>query len=87
MNEPIVIGIDPGSQDWTALAVMQRATEGHWQIHAIAHQLEPMLESLTRRMRRMIRDYSRPAGYSQSHWRKTWKERLGLGKEESHGKT
>lgn len=80
MSERLVLSVDPGSKDWSAVAVMQQMEEGHWRVQSIAEEFVPMQIGLMRRISRMVRDYSRPQGYSQSHWRKLWKERLGLGK-------
>lgn len=87
MNSPLVIGVDPGSRDWTVLGVFERSlVQASERFNLIAvevvDKLTPTIERLSRRLAKMQRERLRPRGYSQSHWRKLWKQRQGLGKSE-----
>lgn len=79
MDEPaLILGVDYGSRDWTALTMFERARDGSGTLNLIAHEVCDVIGDLNRQMVRMIRDHSRPRGYSQSHWRKIWKQRTAM---------
>jgi hypothetical protein len=75
VNDRLIMGYDLGGPDWSAVAIVQRASEGFEHLRVIhAEVFEPMYDGVMRKMRSLLRDYSRPRGYSQSHWRKLWKQ-------------
>lgn len=69
---PLILGIDPGGKDWTAVSITQRMTDGAMKLLEM-EIVDPLKTNLDRLINKLHRDISRPQGYSHSHWRKLWK--------------
>lgn len=82
MNERLVIGYDYGGRDWTAIAMFQQTLEASGKLHlvelAVRESIGITYDIMLRKVNAMYRDRERPKGYSQSHWRKIWKQRSAL---------
>jgi hypothetical protein len=76
MNDRMFVGVDYGLRDLTAVTIALQSQEACRRLTVIASEVfDPMQRTLNSVMKRMMRDYWRPKGYSQSHWRKIYREK------------
>lgn len=71
-EKPLLVGIDFGrGDDSTAICIAQQCKAAGIRIVAMVDTFQQLtLETMAPFMDKLIREYSRPRGYSQSHWRK-----------------
>ena len=75
-DEPIFVGVDFGGRsDSTAICIAQMAEDASIRILDVANNIQAItMEAMRPLMDRMLRKISRPKGYSQSHWRKIYRQ-------------
>lgn len=77
MNEaPLIVGMDFGSgKDYSAICIAEQLKDAGIRVVAIADKLQAVtMEAMKPFVDRMLRDMARPTGYSQSHWRKIYRQ-------------
>lgn len=74
---PLIVGIDfaRDRSDMTAICIAEQLKDHGIRVVAMAERVEAMtFETVLPFINRLHRGYARPKGYSQSHWRKIYRD-------------
>jgi hypothetical protein len=74
MNEPILVAHDPGHADMSAWVVFQKRNDAIVVLDFAVDEMKITIEKVHRKLWRTVREQMRPKGYSQSHWRKIYRQ-------------
>jgi hypothetical protein len=75
VGEPLFVGVDYGSKDMTAICIAQQMKDASIKILQFAESFTAITnESVATMIYKILRKTARPKGYSQSHWRKIYRQ-------------